>query len=69
MSMRWPTLISQTLVTTRPFDEIMILVAWAAGIAASLILVPDALGVAGGGLAVLMIGDRDCRRPAFYHSK
>ena len=55
MSMRWPTLISQTLVTTRPFDEIMILVAWAAGIAASLILVPTALGVAGGGLAVLMI--------------
>ena len=55
MSMRWPTLISQTLVTTRPFDEIMILVAWAGGIAASLILVPNALGVAGGGLAVLMI--------------
>jgi len=55
MSMRWPTLISQTLVTTRPFDEIMILVAWAAGIATSLILVPTALGVAGGGLAVLMI--------------
>jgi leader peptidase (prepilin peptidase) / N-methyltransferase len=55
MSMRWPTLISQTLVTTRPFDEIMILVAWAGGIAASLILVPTALGVAGGGLAVLMI--------------
>jgi leader peptidase (prepilin peptidase) / N-methyltransferase len=55
MSMRWPTLMSQTLVTTRPFDEIMILVAWAAGIAASLILVPTALGVAGGGLAVLMI--------------
>ena len=55
MSMRWPTLISQTLETTRPFDEIMILVAWAAGIAASLILVPTALGVAGGGLAVLMI--------------
>jgi leader peptidase (prepilin peptidase)/N-methyltransferase len=55
MSMRWPTLISQTLATTRPSNEIAILVAWSAGIAASLILVPNALGVAGGGLAVLMI--------------
>ena len=55
MSMRWPTLISQTLATTRPFEEITILVAWAACIAASLILVPNAHGVVGGGLAVLMI--------------
>ncbi|MGB6273612.1 MAG: hypothetical protein WBF44_18670, partial [Pseudolabrys sp.] len=62
--MRWPTLISQTLATTRPFDEITILVVWAAGIATSLILVPSALGVAGGGLAVLMtaIAIVDARR-------
>ena len=64
MSIRWPTLISQTLATARPFDEITILVVWAAGIATSLILVPSALGVAGGGLAVLMtaIAIVDARR-------
>jgi len=55
MLARWPTLVSRTLTTTRTFEEITILIAWAASIAASLILFPNAQGAIGGGLAVLMI--------------
>jgi leader peptidase (prepilin peptidase)/N-methyltransferase len=55
MLARWSTLISRTLTTTRTFEEITILVAWATCIAASLILLPNAEGAIGGGLAVLMI--------------
>lgn len=55
MLARWSTLVSRTLTTTRTFEEITILIAWAASIAASLILFPNAQGAIGGGLAVLMI--------------
>lgn len=55
MLARWSTLVSRTLTTPRTFEEITILVAWVASIAASLILLPNARGVTGGGLAVLMI--------------
>ena len=55
MLTRWVTLISQTLTTTRTLEEITILIALASSIAASLILLPNAYGVIGGGLAVLMI--------------
>lgn len=55
MLARWSTLVSRALTTTRTFEEITILFAWAAGIAASLILFPSAQGALGGGLAVLMI--------------
>ena len=55
MLTRWATLISQTLTTTRTLEEITILIALASSIAASLILLPNAYGVIGGGLAVLMI--------------
>jgi leader peptidase (prepilin peptidase)/N-methyltransferase len=55
MLARWSTLVSRTLTTTRTFEEITILIAWVASIAASLILLPNARGVTGAGLAVLMI--------------
>jgi leader peptidase (prepilin peptidase) / N-methyltransferase len=55
MLARWSTMVSRTLTTTRTFEEITILIAWVAGIAASLILFPNAQGAIGGGLAVLMI--------------
>ncbi len=55
MLARWSTLVSRTLTTTRTFEEITILIAWAACVAASLILLPNAQGAIGGGLAVLMI--------------
>ncbi len=55
MLARWSTLVSRTLTTARTFEEITILIAWAASIAASLILLPNAQGAIGGGLAVLMI--------------
>jgi leader peptidase (prepilin peptidase)/N-methyltransferase len=55
MLTRWPALISQTLATTGTLDEITILIAWASCIAVSLVLLPSAQGVVGGGLAVLMI--------------
>src|SRR5258708_973302 len=55
MLARWSTLVSRTLTTARTFEEITILIAWAASIAASLILLPNAQGASGGGLAVLMI--------------
>ena len=55
MLTRWSTLISQTLTTTRTLEEITILIALASSIAASLILLPNAYGVIGGGLAALMI--------------
>ncbi len=54
MLARWSTLVSRTLTTARTFEEITILIAWAASIAASLILLPNAQGAIGGGLAVLM---------------
>ncbi len=55
MLARWSTLVSRTLTTARTFEEITILIAWAASIAASFILLPNAQGAIGGGLAVLMI--------------
>ena len=55
MLTRWSSLISQTRATTRTLDELTILLVGAASIAASLIVLPNALGVLGGGLAILMI--------------
>ena len=55
MLTRWSSLISQTRATTRTLDEITILLAAAASIAAGLIVLPNAQGVVGGGLAILMI--------------
>jgi leader peptidase (prepilin peptidase)/N-methyltransferase len=55
MLTRWASLISQTRTTTRTLDEITILLAGAASIAASLIVRPNAHGAVGGGLAILMI--------------
>jgi len=55
MLARWSTLISQTLTATRTLEEITILVAGAATVVASLVLLPNVHGVIGGGLAILMI--------------
>ena len=55
MLTRWSTLISQKLATNRSRDETTILIAWALSIAASFIVRPNAEGVFGGCLAVLMI--------------
>ena len=55
MVTRWSSLISQTRATTRTLDELTILLVGAASIAASLIVQPNALGVVGGGLAILTI--------------
>ena len=55
MLTRWSSLISQTRTTTSTPDEITILLAGAASIAASLIVLPNAHGVIGGGLAILML--------------
>jgi leader peptidase (prepilin peptidase) / N-methyltransferase len=55
MLARWSTLVSRTLTTTRTFEEVTILTAWASSIAASLILFPNVHGIVGGGLGVLMI--------------
>jgi leader peptidase (prepilin peptidase)/N-methyltransferase len=55
MLARWSGLISRTLLTTRTVEEITIVIAWASSVAASVILLPNARGAAGGGLAVLMI--------------
>ena len=55
MLVRWSTLVSRTLTTTRTFEEITIFIAWVASIAASLILLPNVRGVTGAGLAILMI--------------
>src|SRR5512133_3515706 len=55
MLARWSSLVSRTLTTTRTLEEISVLIAWAACVAASLILLPNAQGAIGGGLAVLMI--------------
>ena len=52
--MRRPTPISQTLGSISPSDGITIFIAWFSCIAASF-LVPNAQGVVGGSLAVLMI--------------
>ena len=54
MLTRWSSLISQTRATTHT-DELTMLLVGAASIAASLIVLPNALGVVGGGLAILMI--------------
>ena len=55
MLVRWSTLVSRTLTTSRTSEEITVLIAWVSSITASLVLVPNAQGVVGGGLAVLMI--------------
>src|SRR3981081_65283 len=55
MLARWSILISRRLATARTFEDVTIVIAGAAGIAASVLLLPDARGVAGGGLALLMI--------------
>jgi len=55
MLTRWYSLISQTWATTRTLDELTILLAGAASIAASLIVSPNAQGVVGAGLAILMV--------------
>jgi len=55
MLTRWSSLISRTRATTPTSDELTILLVGAASIAASLIVLPNALGVVGGGLAILMI--------------
>jgi leader peptidase (prepilin peptidase) / N-methyltransferase len=55
MLARWSTLISQTLAATRTLEEITILIAGAATVVASLVLLPNVHGVIGGGLAILMI--------------
>jgi leader peptidase (prepilin peptidase) / N-methyltransferase len=55
MLARWSVLISRRLATARTFEEVTIVIAGAAGMAASVLLLPDARGVAGGGLALLMI--------------
>jgi len=55
MLARWSILISRRLATTRTFEDVTIVIAGVAGIAASVLLLPDARGVAGGGLALLMI--------------
>jgi leader peptidase (prepilin peptidase)/N-methyltransferase len=55
MLTRWSSLISQTRATTRTLDELTNLLVGAASLAASLIVQPNALGVVGGGLAILMI--------------
>jgi leader peptidase (prepilin peptidase)/N-methyltransferase len=55
MLTRWSSLVSQTRATTRTLDEPTNLLVGAASLAASLIVQPNALGVVGGGLAILMI--------------
>ena len=55
MSARWPNIVSLTRTTLRMSEEITIVAACAASIAASLIVLPNAQGAMGGGLAVLMI--------------
>lgn len=55
MLARWSILISRRLAAARTFEEVTIVLAGVAGLAASLLLLPDARGVAGGGLALLMI--------------
>jgi leader peptidase (prepilin peptidase) / N-methyltransferase len=55
MLARWSILISRRLATARTFEDVTIVIAGVAGIAASVLLLPDARGVAGGGLALLMI--------------
>jgi len=47
--------ISQTLGSISPFDGITILIAWFSCITASLFLLPNAQGIVGGSLSVLMI--------------
>ena len=55
MLMRWSALISQTLGSISSLDGITILIAWLSCIATSLVLLPNAQGIVGGSLAVLMI--------------
>jgi leader peptidase (prepilin peptidase)/N-methyltransferase len=55
MLARWSLLISRTLTTARTVEEVTIVIAGAAGFAASMLLVPDWRGAAGGALALLMI--------------
>jgi leader peptidase (prepilin peptidase) / N-methyltransferase len=55
MLAHWAALISRMLTTTRAFDEITIVIAWALSIVASLILLLNLRDAVGGGLAVLMV--------------
>lgn len=55
MLARWSILISRRLAAARTLEEVTIVLAAAAAFAASLLVLPDARGVAGGGLALLMI--------------
>ena len=55
MLARWSVLISRRLATAAIVEDVTIVIAGVAGIAASVLLLPDARGVAGGGLALLMI--------------
>ncbi len=51
----WSNLILRTLTTPRTSEEITVLIAWVSSMTASLVVLPNAQGVIGGGLAVLMI--------------
>jgi leader peptidase (prepilin peptidase)/N-methyltransferase len=55
MLARWSTLVSRTLARASTLEEITIVIAGAASFAASVLLLPGWRGVAGGGLALLMI--------------
>jgi len=55
MLIRRSALISETLGSISPFDGITIFVAWLSCITASLFFLPNAQGIVGGSLAVLMI--------------
>lgn len=55
MLARWPILNSRILTTIGTLEAVAIGLAAASGIAVSLVLLPDARGVAGAGLALLMV--------------
>src|SRR5258708_6388582 len=56
MSVRWLSSISRPPRSTLSFEDVTIVIAAVATAAASMIVVPGALGVAGAGLACLMVG-------------
>jgi|SRR3974390_358826 len=55
MSARWSNIVSRTRTTRRMSDDLTVVAACAASITASLVVLPNAQGAVGGGLAVLMI--------------
>lgn len=55
MLARWSNIVSRTRTTLRMSDDLTVVAACAASITASLIVLPNAQGAMGGGLAVLMI--------------